>query len=93
MGKGLQASFKSMQAKSMTDPDILSPLRPIVMLFEKLSISYYIGKTSERQWRDIIGVIKVQKKNLDYKYLTAWSKKLGVWELLKSAFAECRVKI
>ncbi len=77
----------------MTDPDILSPLRPIVMLFEKLSISYYIGKTSERQWRDIIGVIKVQKKNLDYKYLTAWSKKLGVWELLKSAFAECRVKI
>ena len=46
------------------------------------------NKVSERQWLDIIGVIKVQGENLDIGYLEAWSKKIGLFIMLKKAFHE-----
>ena len=53
-------------------------------------LQWYVkgNKVSERQWLDIIGVIKVQGENLDIDYLTSWSKKLGVYSLLKKAGLE-----
>jgi hypothetical protein len=35
-------------------------------------------RVSERQWLDVIGVIKVQGKLLDKKYLMNWSQELGI---------------
>jgi hypothetical protein len=46
------------------------------------------GRTSERQWLDVLGVIKVQADCLDKEYLKQWSKKLGVFELLLEAFRD-----
>ena len=46
------------------------------------------NRVSERQWLDIIGVIKVQGKNLDFEYLEKWSKKLGIFNLLEKALNE-----
>ena len=46
------------------------------------------GGISERQWNDIIGVIKVQNKNLDTDYLKFWSNKFGLNNFLKKAFAD-----
>ena len=46
------------------------------------------GGTSERQWFDVLGVIKVQSDSLDKDYLRHWSKDLGLSDLLQKAFQE-----
>jgi uncharacterized protein YqgV (UPF0045/DUF77 family) len=38
------------------------------------------GEVSERQWRDVLGVIKVQAEGLDEDYLRRWSRVLRVDE-------------
>jgi len=45
-------------------------------------------RISERQWLDILGVIKLQGKSLDIKYLQSWSLKLGFDTLLLKALME-----
>ena len=39
------------------------------------------GGISERQWTDVMGVLKVQKEHLDMAYLQHWAKELGISEL------------
>jgi hypothetical protein len=46
------------------------------------------GETSDRQWRDILGVIKVQENQLDLAYLRQWASELKVLDLLEKALAE-----
>jgi len=46
------------------------------------------GEVSERQWRDVLGVLKVQGKRLDMAYLRLWAGELGVTDLLESALVE-----
>ena len=46
------------------------------------------GSVSDRQWNDILGVIKVQGELLDKKYLLKWAEELGVEDLLQKAFTE-----
>lgn len=46
------------------------------------------GEVSERQWRDVVGVLNVQSDRLDYTYLRAWAGQLNVADLLERAFAE-----
>lgn len=43
------------------------------------------GQTSERQWRDILGLLEVQKGSLEIDYLKKTAAQLGVAELLSSA--------
>jgi hypothetical protein len=43
------------------------------------------GEVSENQWRDIIGVLKVQAGRLDLGYLQNWAAELGVSDLLERA--------
>lgn len=38
---------------------------------------------SERHLRDCVGILKIQKNNLDTNYLNLWAKKLRVEDLLK----------
>ena len=51
------------------------------------------GELSERQWQDVAGVIKVQDKSLDKKYLTKWGEELGINDLLIKSFKECGIDI
>jgi hypothetical protein len=46
------------------------------------------GSVSDRQWGDILGVMKVQGEKLDFEYLKHWANKLKVDVLLKKAFNE-----
>jgi len=46
------------------------------------------GKISDRQWNDIIGVLRVQGEQLDFPYLKKWAEELGVSSLLKKAIGE-----
>jgi len=43
------------------------------------------GETSERQWGDIQGILKVQADRLDGDYLDHWAPHLGVAALLQRA--------
>ena len=46
------------------------------------------GEVSDRQWRDIIGVLRTQQNTLDSAYLRDWSRRLGVADLLDRARSE-----
>ncbi|MBN2541999.1 hypothetical protein JXI42_03960 [bacterium] len=48
-------------------------------------------RISERQWLDILGVMKVQGDLLDKDYLSTWAKRLGLIDLLSKAFSEAGV--
>jgi len=55
---------------------------------------YQIGnRVSERQWLDVIGVIKIQGNTLDKTYLKKWAIKLELIELLEKAFIDAEVKL
>lgn len=50
---------------------------------------YRKGKeVSDRQWSDVLGIIKIQKARLDYSYLRRWSEQLGVNDLLDKAIRD-----
>ncbi len=46
------------------------------------------GEVSDRQWRDLLGVLKVQAGTLDMDYLKLWADELGVADLLNRALDE-----
>ena len=43
---------------------------------------------SERQWRDVLGVLAVQGTRLDLPYLRSWAARRGLLELFERALAE-----
>ena len=50
---------------------------------------YRLGEeVSERQWRDILGVLKVRQGELDLDYLQKWAAELQVTDLLTRALKE-----
>lgn len=46
------------------------------------------GEVSERQWRDILGVLKTRAGELDLAYLRKWAGELNVNDLLERALRE-----
>ena len=46
------------------------------------------GEVSDRQWQDILGVIKTQGERLDLAYLQQWAMALNVADLLEKAWRE-----
>ncbi len=49
------------------------------------------GEVSERQWRDVSGILKIQAGNLDLVYLRHWAKELKVRDLLERLLTEAYV--
>ena len=45
------------------------------------------GEASERQWRDVLGVVRAQGAALDVAYLRQWGAALGVDDLVERALA------
>jgi hypothetical protein len=43
------------------------------------------GEVSERQWRDILGVLKTRAGELDLVYLRKWAIEIKVADLLERA--------
>lgn len=50
-------------------------------------------EASDRQWNDILGVMKVQGERLDMVYLKLWAGRLGVVRLLNKAIHEAGIFI
>ena len=47
------------------------------------------GEKSERQWRDILGVLNLQGDRLDFQYLHNWAGRMGIQDLLRRVLAAC----
>lgn len=48
------------------------------------------GEVSERQWADVIGVLRLGGPNLEADYLRRWAEALGIADLLDRALAEAK---
>jgi hypothetical protein len=46
------------------------------------------GEVSDRQWRDVVGILRVQGPRIDSRELDTWAARLGVTDLLESARRE-----
>ena len=49
------------------------------------------GELSERQWSDVVGVLKVQDKAMDREYLRHWASELKLTDLLEKAFRDAGI--
>jgi len=58
------------------------------MILAKLEWYRMGGEVSDRQWRDIQNILKVQGDLLDKDYLRKWAGQLGVLDLLERVLAE-----
>ena len=66
-------------------------LSPEDILLSKLVWFQSGGGVSEQQWKDILGVFKIQKDHLDVKYLQHWFSQLDVRYLLGKAFQDAGI--
>ncbi len=46
------------------------------------------GSQSEKQWRDVLGILKLQAETLDYTYLTQWAESLDLIDDFSQAFTQ-----
>lgn len=65
-------------------------LSPEDVILAKLEWFRLGGETSERQWRDVLGVVRAQAAALDAAYLRQSAGPLGVGDLLERTLAEER---
>jgi hypothetical protein len=49
------------------------------------------GEISERQWRDVLGVLMALGQDVDRDYLDGWASKLGLADLLNRAVVEADI--
>jgi hypothetical protein len=61
---------------------------PEDILLQKLRWYREGGEVSDRQWRDILGIVRVQGRRLDRDYLTLNAPILRVADLLTRALSE-----
>src|SRR6266850_571426 len=85
-----QAQFARRQKKSIgeTAPLNLFLASPEDTVLSKLEWYRKGGCVSDQQWRDILGVLKVQAATIDRAYLWDWAQRLQVNELLTRALGE-----
>jgi hypothetical protein len=57
------------------------------ILLRKLQWYRLGGETSDRQWSDILGIVRTQGERLDLAYLRQWSESLEIADLLDRALA------
>ena len=73
------------------DPDadqLIYVTSPEDTILTKLEWFRLGGEVSDRQWRDVLGMLAVQGERLDLSYMHQWAASLGVSDLLKRALQE-----
>jgi hypothetical protein len=72
-----------------TDPEqSVYVVSPEDIILAKLEWYRLGGEISDRQWRDILGVLKTRAGELELEYLKKWAKDLKVSDLLERALKE-----
>lgn len=88
-----QAAAKRIRADSITgeaDAPRFYLASPEDIILAKIEWFKSGGEVSERQWNDILGVLRVQSRNIDKEYLRQWAGSLGISELLENALSQSK---
>lgn len=60
-------------------------------VLSKLSWYRLGGEVSDRQWNDILGILKLQSDRLDRSYMAEWAKQIEVVDLLERALHQAGI--
>ena len=81
-----QAMRRRVRLQVASDPDrFLYVYTPEDILLQKLRWYRLGGEVSDRQWRDVLGIVLVQEQRLDEEYLRDGAHLLNVTDLLDRA--------
>jgi hypothetical protein len=58
------------------------------LVLSKLRWFRATNETPQRQWSDVLGVLKMQMFNLDFDYMGKWAREIKVFDLLERALDE-----
>jgi len=64
---------------------------PEDIILNKLQWYQIGGGVSEQQWKDVLGVLKVQDDKLDLEYLRYWASRLNLSDLLNRSFDDAGI--
>ncbi|MBE9117916.1 hypothetical protein IQ249_18625 [Lusitaniella coriacea LEGE 07157] len=81
-----RVKFSRHQAIDIPNRDILYFASPEDVILNKLRWGQ--ASQSEKQWRDVLGILKVQTTQLDLDYLNHWANRLKLTPILLQAFNE-----
>jgi hypothetical protein len=70
------------------DGPLLAVAAPEDAILGKLEWFAKAGSVSDRQWRDVVGIMTVQRERLDVVYLRQWAARLGLLSLLERALTD-----
>ena len=86
-----QALERRVRLRVAADPErFLYVYTPEDILLQKLRWYRLGGEASDRQWRDVLGIVTVQDRGLDEEYLRRGADLLAVTDLLERALLEAR---
>ncbi len=71
-----------------TEADAIYLCSPEDTILQKLVWYRMTKNESQRQWRDVLGVLKLQGDRLDFDYLQKWGVELSLGDLLETAYTE-----
>lgn len=61
------------------------------MILSKLAWYESGNPISDKQWNDIVGILKIQQSHLDRLYLEDWARRLNLAGLLERALTDARI--
>ena len=61
------------------------------MVLQKLIWYREGGSISDRQWGDVLGILRTQGERLDREYLDRWVRRQGLGELFARALADAGI--
>lgn len=82
-----QLSRRQLQQLSLESQRNAYVVSPEDIVLSKLEWYHLGGGVSDRQWQDILGVLKVQGEQLDLDYLRRMAVDMGITNLLEKALA------
>jgi hypothetical protein len=86
--QAIRQRVKKSELKILEEIAIFNVESPEDVILTKLEWYNMGGGSSDRQWGDILGVLKVQMQQLDLGYLHRWAREIGVAGLLARALQE-----
>lgn len=51
------------------------------------------GEVSDREWNDVLGILKVQRSRLDMDYIQRWAGELNLADMLKRSLEEAEIEV